>query len=186
MLIIIMGKTNSGKDFVAKYIGERFQIPDLVSYSTRPKRDYEVNGKEHWFITKEEMARIKKEEDLIAYTINDKTQIEYCATAQCMTGDPSIYILNPHGLFWGLEHGKLKNIPYITIYVECDEKLILERGIARGDDEQVLRKRLDSEKNEFNAFRDNKEYDFILYNNGTKETLIKAVEALCSELKLNK
>lgn len=186
MLIIIVGKTNSGKDGVAKYLKLAYGIPDLVSYATRPKRAYETDGVEHWFISLDRMKEIKETEDLLAWTVNDKTGIEYCSTIQAIPAETSTYILNPHGLHWGLKEGKLSKVPYITIYVECDEETILARGKARGDDMAVLTKRLESERDEFNAFRDNKEYEYIVYNTGTKEELLQKIDAICRELNLKK
>lgn len=186
MLIIIMGKTSSGKDYVAKYLKELYGIPDLVSYTTREKRDKETDGVEHLFITKEKISQIKENEDLIAYTINENTGIEYCATAQAMPAETSVYILNPDGLDWGLKYGALKDIKYFTIYVECSEENILERGKKRGDKIDVLERRLNSEKDEFDAFRNNKRYDYIVYNNGTREELLQQIDAICIEKKLKK
>jgi len=182
MLIIIMGKTSSGKDTVANYLKSDYGIPDLVSYTTRDKREYETDGVEHWFISKERIAEIKAAEDLVAYTINEKTGIEYCATVQAMPAETSVYILNPDGLYWGIKEGSLKNTPYKTIYVECSEENILNRGKQRGDNADTLYKRLESERLEFDTFRDLKNYDYIIYNNSDLNSLLEQTDEVCRKM----
>ena len=99
MILAIVGLSGSGKDTLAKYISNKYNIPMLVSYTTRPMRDYETNGVQHWFISKEKMDEIKQNEKLIAYTINDMTGIEYCATKSQVEGKDIIYIINPDGIY---------------------------------------------------------------------------------------
>ena len=43
-IIALEGKTASGKDSVAKFIEASYGIKQVVSYTTRPKRDYEKDG----------------------------------------------------------------------------------------------------------------------------------------------
>lgn len=182
MLIIIMGKTSSGKDGVARYLKEKYGIPDLVSYTTREKRVQETDGVEHWFITKEQIKEIKDKESLVAYTINEKTGIEYCATTQSMPAEICTYILNPDGYDWGIQYGALNDTSHIIIYVECSEDNILSRGIIRGDNPDVLLKRLESERDEFDNFRQAERYDYIINNDGDQESLLQQVDVVCSAI----
>ena len=66
-IIFVVGKTSSGKDTVAKYIKERYNIPIICSYTTRGMRDYEEDGVQHYFISKERMQEILDNEKVIAY-----------------------------------------------------------------------------------------------------------------------
>ena len=61
-IICLVGKTGTGKDTIAKFLYETFGIESICSYTTRPKRDYEINGVEHYFIDKEKMAYLRKHE----------------------------------------------------------------------------------------------------------------------------
>ena len=69
MIICIVGKTSSGKDSVARILKEKYGIDMVVSYSTAPKREDQIEGVHHYFISSEEMARICKEEKVIALII---------------------------------------------------------------------------------------------------------------------
>lgn len=174
MIISIVGISGSGKDTIAKYINEKYNIPMVVSYTTRPKRDYETNGVQHWFISKEQMNEIKKNEKLIAYTINDKTGIEYCATKKQVENKDIIYIINPEGIYWLREH--CPEVEMRTLLVKPDKEGVLSRLRARGDNENTLQLRLSSEIDEFIEFYENNDYDYLIDNNGTLEDLYTNVD----------
>lgn len=156
-ILFIVGKTRSGKDTIAKELETTNKLKPIVSYTTRPKRDNETDGVEHWFITKEQMEVIKTTQPMIAYTINEKTGIEYCATIKSLTPDQNYtYIINPDGIKWFLAHSnEFNDLFFKVLYVDCPENVIRERGQERNDDPEVFNKRLDSEREEFDDFRDN-------------------------------
>ena len=66
-IIIIMGKTSSKKDTVCKYLQDEYDIIMIVSITTRPMRFYEVNGKEHYYVTDEIMDEIEKQKEKCFY-----------------------------------------------------------------------------------------------------------------------
>ena len=62
-LILLVGETGSGKDTIAN----KLPYKKVISYTTRPIRDTDVNGINHWFVSDEEMDKLEKE-NLIAWT----------------------------------------------------------------------------------------------------------------------
>lgn len=50
-IIAIVGPSGSGKSTLVQYLEEEVGIPQLVSHTTRPMRNGEVQGREHWFDT---------------------------------------------------------------------------------------------------------------------------------------
>lgn len=50
IIIAIVGASGSGKTTLSLYLQEHEGIPAICSYTTRPIRDGEVNGREHWFV----------------------------------------------------------------------------------------------------------------------------------------
>ena len=161
-IICVEGRSNAGKDTFARKLSQDYGIDIVCSFTTRPMREYETDGLEHRFISKEKMAELRVGNDLIAYTINEKTGIEYCANDSCLTGDCMIYIINPNGVAWLKEHRP--DIKLLRVFLDCEEQTLVIRGIARGDDREVLLKRLASEREEFNALKDNKDYDVYIDN----------------------
>lgn len=180
MILAIVGISGSGKDTIAKYINKKYNIPMLVSYTTRPKRDYETDGVQHWFISRDKMNKIKHNEDLIAYTKNDKTEIEYCATKAQAEGKDIIYIINPHGIYWCKEH--CPDVKMVIIMVKPDKYACIERLRSRGDDETVLQLRLTSEIEEFEQFYVYGDYDYLVNNNGTLEDLYAQIDSIMKEV----
>lgn len=153
-ILFIIGKTRSGKDTIAKKLKEMYGVEPIVSYTTRPKRDNETNGVEHWFISKDEMEQIKSRGNMIAYTINEKTGVEYCATSFDL--DPNkwySYIINPEGLRYFIANMG-DDIFTRTIFVDCSESILRFRGSERNEDDSVFLKRIESEREEFDYFRD--------------------------------
>ena len=56
-LIALFGESGAGKDTIQKWMVSKLEgTKGIVSYTTRPKRDYEVEGKDYHFLTNEEFA----------------------------------------------------------------------------------------------------------------------------------
>ena len=67
-LIVISGPTCAGKGTICKELLKiNKNIWLSISYTSRPKRDYETNGKEYYFITKEEFINKIKNGDMLEY-----------------------------------------------------------------------------------------------------------------------
>ena len=70
LLIVISGPSGVGKDSVVQRMKERgFPFHFVVTATTRDKRDNETNGKDYWFVSKAEFARMIEEDELIEYAI---------------------------------------------------------------------------------------------------------------------
>ena len=59
-VIAIIGKSGSGKDTLLNKFFENFSrknvLHKIISYTTRPPRENEVDGKDYFFVSKEEFA----------------------------------------------------------------------------------------------------------------------------------
>lgn len=58
-IIAIVGQAGSGKDTVAQLMRMTLHVPILCSYTTRPMREGEVNGREHIFVKECNIPREK-------------------------------------------------------------------------------------------------------------------------------
>lgn len=176
-LILLVGKTSSGKDTIARYIKDAYGINQVVSYTTRPKRPNETNGVEHFFVSKDEMQKILATQDILAYTKFNDT--EYCATAQQLKGSDSdrVYIIDPHGI----KELQKKGLDMITIYVDLDEYTILDRAIKRGDILDTVKARLHNEREQFDNFKARKSYDFLISTNCDLEFVYSKVDSILNK-----
>jgi len=70
LLIVISGPSGVGKDSVVRRMKERgLPVHFVVTATTRPRRENEVNGQDYFFVSKEEFARMIEEDELIEYAI---------------------------------------------------------------------------------------------------------------------
>jgi len=70
LLIVISGPSGVGKDTVMQRMQERgMPFHFVVTANTRPKRENEVHGKDYFFVSKDEFARMIEQNELIEYAI---------------------------------------------------------------------------------------------------------------------
>jgi guanylate kinase len=70
LLIVISGPSGAGKDTVMQRMKERgLPFHFVVTATTRPRRANETHGKDYWFVSKEEFARMIDEDELIEHAI---------------------------------------------------------------------------------------------------------------------
>lgn len=128
-VLAIFGKSASGKDSLAKMLNAHMKDKSslIVSCTTRPKRDYEINGTDYHFITKNEFNKL----------IGSKQMLEYTSFNYWMYGTPidslkkdkiNIGVFNLRGVQYLLSDGRLDVFP---VYIECADKIRLIRSLAR-------------------------------------------------------
>src|SRR5512138_869496 len=70
LLIVISGPSGAGKDTVMQRMKERgLPFHFVVTATTRPQRGNEVHGRDYWFVSKEEFARLIDEDELIEHAV---------------------------------------------------------------------------------------------------------------------
>ncbi len=70
LLIVISGPSGAGKDTVMQRMQERgLPFHFVVTATTRPKRETETHGKDYFFVSKDEFARMIDEDELIEHAI---------------------------------------------------------------------------------------------------------------------
>lgn len=70
LLIVISGPSGAGKDTVVQRMQERgLPFHFVVTATTRPRRPNEVHGRDYWFVSNDEFARMIEENELIEYAI---------------------------------------------------------------------------------------------------------------------
>lgn len=68
-LIALIGKAGSGKDTILKDIVKIYKLPinPIVSYTTRPMREGEVEGREYHFISKDKFEQMINNNQMFEY-----------------------------------------------------------------------------------------------------------------------
>ena len=180
-MLIIVGKSSVGKDTIQKEILKLGYKP-VVSYTTRPPRNGEVDGIAYHFITKEEFLK-KEEEGFFAettsYNVATGETWHYGSAIEDLAKD-KVMIVNPEGL---KQIKKLKSLKPIAFYLMADEETIWNRLRIRGDDALEARRRLNADDVDFaNIILD---VDFCLKNDLGIESKVMAgfIHNIYSELK---
>jgi len=183
MLIVISGPSGSGKGTIIKEVMKK--IPDLiysVSYTTRPKREGEIEGKDYFFISKDEFEKL----------IDEDFFIEWAKVYDYYYGTGKEFVLNNlndnkdvileieiQGAKKIREIYDKKNVIFIFIappdFKEL-EKRIMNR--KRGETEEEIKKRMDFAKKEI---EESKNYDYIIINDNINKAVKKIVNIINKE-----
>lgn len=157
-ILLIVGKTGSGKSSLIKRLCERTGLKMLQSYTTRPKRSESDN--DHLFVDVAEYQRAKESGE-IAIDGEIAGNYYYSTIEQLYTSD--LYTINPEALERLLAMD-LPNIRFIVVYISCPDRIREERAMARGDDKHKYRVRNFSERQEFRKFVSEEKWDYVINN----------------------
>ena len=156
-LITITGPSGAGKDTVARMLSEMGGYKVLCSYTTRPKREGEIDGVEHHFVETCNVPRDK----MLAYT--QYGGYEYWVDIDQLT-DKAIYVIDEDGLKDLCE--RFPDIELFKICVTAWETTRLSRGVSQ---ERIYR---DKQRKLLPlAF-----YDAVIFNNDTLSELREDVQ----------
>jgi guanylate kinase len=144
--IILVGKAASGKDHARQLLQSR-GMKYGVSYTTRPPRTGEVEGKDYFFLSVEEFEKkIEKGEFYEHVTFNGWY---YGTTVEQMKND-DVFIMTPYGIS-KLKPEDRKNS--FIIFFDIPYEIRKERLAQRSDADTVDR-RLEADENDFREFSD--------------------------------
>ena len=152
-IIAIMGPSGAGKDTVANILSIALNIPLLCSFTTRPMRDGEVNGKEHFFVKE---CKTPKEK-MLAYT--EYGGYEYWTEID-QVKDAAIYVIDERGFLGICEN--FPDIELMSIYVAAKPETLKDRGIAPER----------TNRDEYRVSLDINSFDYVISNNSSLYRLL--------------
>lgn len=146
MIVAIVGPSGSGKTSLARFVGRALGLPVVCSYTTRPKRNGEINGEDHYFVNDEDMP---SKEKMLAYT---KFGGYHYWTLKSQVDGTAIYVVDEEGLRMLNRNG----CSVLSVYIE-------RSYIDVASD----RKKRDIERNAIPL----NDYDIVFVNDGTIERM---------------
>lgn len=174
-MVIILGKTCSGKDTIVNKLCNEYGYKKIITYTTRPMRDGEINGKTYHFITKEEFLEKINNKFFLEYKKYNTTQGEWyygCSFEDINNADEkSVIILTPMGYLDLLYFCPAIN--HKSIYLKVDEDIIKQRLIERGDNKEEAERRLINDNKDFSTAA--MIVDKVICNNNLIEDVIKEI-----------
>lgn len=157
-LFCIIGETASGKDTLTKKLCENTGMKQVISYTTRNRRDNESDT--HIFVDNSVYEQMKSDDKIAAYTeINGN---RYWSTIDQLY-DNDLYIIDPIGMK-SLEDLGLEDIDYCSIYINVPSDIRLDRALYRGDSLEDFFSRMKSETEQFVIMKAHGGFDYAISN----------------------
>lgn len=145
--IILCGKAASGKDHLRKILeGRGYRYG--VSYTTRPPRDGEVDGRDYYFLEDNEFQTMVEQKFFYEYVSFNGWNYGTSNSQFHLTDD--VFIMTPSGI--GKLHAADRKNSFI-IYIDIDIDIRRERLALRSDADTVER-RIEADENDFANFTD--------------------------------
>ena len=135
-LFVILGKSASGKSTIMREVLAKLEIPVLLSCTTRPPRENEVQGVDYNFVDMHTFDSDYKNENILEYDVFridslKQTWVYYTKKSDLLVPTTSqIKILSPVGLAQLMSHKELKD-NIVSIYIDCPDRLRQKRYLSR-------------------------------------------------------
>ena len=142
-MIVLSGASASGKTEVAKMLASKYGIMKVITTTTRDLRVGEVNGKDYFFVSKDEFLKMIKDNRFVEFTTyNDNF---YGSTKDQISTNKCI-VVDPIGLkaYIDLNH---KDI--ITFFLDSKEETRKKRMMMRGDKPEKIECRIIHDREAF-------------------------------------
>lgn len=166
-IIVLLGKSCSGKDSIKKELIKR-GAKSLVTYTTRPPRDGEINGVAYNFMCNHTFLDLEENGYFAETTYYDTANMGrvYYGTSfnslKCADNN-TVVILNPDGL---RSIKKIEGLDIVSFYITSKKSVLKKRLKARGDNRKEAKRRMKADKRDFKDIV--YEVDYTIDNNGNK------------------
>lgn len=162
MNVVLIGASASGKSTLQTMLINREPcFKKIVTYTTRPPRDGEVNGVDYHYVSVEKFAELV---DSGFFAEHNSYRGWIYGTPKCdlqKDYENHVIVLTPAGY----REFKKNNIEALSVYIDVDRRSRLISNLKRGDDiEEAYRRSLsdvgqyDGVKNEVDYVIDNSQY----------------------------
>ncbi len=146
--IVVVGAGGSGKDyFRSKFIEKGFK-PN-VAFTTRPKREGEIDGKDYHFLSVEEFKDRIDENFWQEYNIFKEDW--YYGTSYISWNNSQIFIKEPHGVS---QISIMDRKSTLVIYLDIPEEIRRERMNRRVGNADSVERRIEADRKDFENFTD--------------------------------
>lgn len=143
----IVAQTLAGKTTLVRDLVTAIGIKQIVTYTNRPMREEEVDGKDYHFVSKEEIEKDKYFGHRYFYTAYSEEPYIYAMKEEDMFPfNDQIIITDPQGLR-AIKDKFKDNV--VSVYIKASEDLIRKRAKKRGDSLDEVNRRLSVDRDLF-------------------------------------
>ncbi len=166
--IILVGQAASGKDYARKILEEVLGLKYGISYTTRPPRVGEINGKDYHFIDENSFKEKIQQNEWYEYVIFNGWY--YGTLNNQFYGDCKVYIMTPIGL----SHVKPEDRKdSLVVFFSIPEEIRRLRMNQRQGNADSVERRIEADAKDFANFLN---YDIKIENpEYTLEDIIEIV-----------
>lgn len=179
-MIVLVGESACGKSSVQNELVDNWGYKKVITYTTRPKRDYEVAGKDYHFISEEEFLQLKESNYFLEtacyngwYYGTAKKDCEVTIddfSSGYAYEDNKVIVLTPHGLRNLQKYANTNDGVEITaFYIKVPRRDRLIKILERNDNVDEAIRRNMSDVGQFDGIED--EVDYIIVNDGYKTSI---------------
>lgn len=133
-IICLVGDSGSGKTLASLYLQQVFDWKAIVSYTTRPMREGETNGIDHWFV---DPSWVPEQRKMCAYTVFGNYQY-WTEWKQFFDNNVNVYVIDEKGL---INLRSKEQTPFafnlVTIKVNRKNKNGIDENRMNRDNERV-------------------------------------------------
>lgn len=142
-VIVITGASGTGKTTISRYLEENYNIPHIVTHTTRAPRAGEINGVDYYFESNESFEK-KHFLERVEYSGNKYGSSEEGLQEAWKKCNLASIVLDTKG---AIAYQKRYGEAAIIIFMKADKEVVADRLKKRGDGHDRLTKRLASEEN---------------------------------------
>ncbi|MBQ2671693.1 MAG: guanylate kinase [Clostridia bacterium] len=176
-LIIFSGPSGAGKDTILnKIMGEKENLKLSVSHTTRPPREGEVNGKNYYFVSRQEFMKMVENGEMLEYAIYCENYYGTSAVKvkdELEKGNDVILEIEVQGA-----EQVMKKVPEaLSIFILPPSLAELKRRLkTRGtDSDEVINRRVEEAEKEI-ALAHN--YDYVIINDDIEKSAKKVLKII--------
>jgi guanylate kinase len=130
MIVVLLGASSSGKSTIENILSNKFGYEKIVSYTTRPQRLGEKNGKDYHFITNEQFQDSLQKGLFAEYDEYSQNRFYGTLKSDYKKGN-KVVVLTPNGLRQLKKNCKDDDI--YSVYVDANLGTRVKRYIDRCD-----------------------------------------------------
>ncbi|WP_125772456.1 guanylate kinase [Companilactobacillus furfuricola] len=142
-IIVITGASGTGKTTISRYLEEKYQIPHVITHTSRAPRTGEKNGVDYYFETNDSFENNHYLER-VEYSGNKYGSSEEGLQKAWQKADIASIVLDSKG---AIAYRKKYGQDCIVIFMKADPDIVADRLRNRGDEEHRVAQRLVSEEN---------------------------------------